>query len=768
MDMARRDHEPEREPSGGIDHVREAIAVIPTMAWTASPDGSKVFANKRWANYTGLSTDESGAPGFSTVVHPHDHRRYCETWVASMAKRDAFECEARFRSAETGEYRWFIARAEPVRDEQGNLLQWLGILTDIEDRKKMEQNLRRSEAYLAEAQRLTHTGSYANDGKTHAGLYWSEELFRLYGFDPQRGIPTRDQLLGRIHPQDLDKVRQAARMTYLEKVDWEFEFRVILPNGTVKHAHSLAHPVLSANGDVLEVVGTNVDITERKRAEEELRESESRFRTYLDHATDSFFVLDPEGRILEANREACIAHGYTRQELLGRSVFELAVTDKDCPNKTKPHVESGETVFIEGVHRRKDGTLFPVDVRIRRFQRDGEWFALCSARDITDRRHAEEELRQAETRFRTFVDHATDAFFVLDVEKLAVLDVNRRACESLGYTREELIGQSVLLFDVDLNLDWIKQDVHRRLEAGESATFETRHRRKDGTVFPVEVRSRRFDYAGKVVTLSLALDITDRKRAEEERERLRQLEADLAHINRVSVMGELTASIAHEINQPLSGIVSNASASERWLAADPPNIDEAREAARRIIRDGKRAGEIIGRVRALSKTASVPKDRLDLNATIREVVALIHGEAKKKGIVITTQLAAELSPVYADPVQLQQVILNLAMNGIEAMSAVNARSRRELVISTFDLEEKQVQVAVQDFGIGVESSKIERIFDPFYTTKSGGMGMGLSISRSIVRSHGGELWATTSDGPGTTFHFTVPTRLEEGLNAAAP
>ena len=767
MDMARRDHEPEREPSGGIDHVREAIAVIPTMAWTASPDGSKVFANKRWANYTGLSTDESGAPGFSTMVHPHDYRRYCETWVASMASHEAFECEARFRSAETGEYRWFIARAEPVRDEEGEILRWVGLLTDIEERKQIEQTLRRNEAYLAEAQRLTHSGSWVWDAARNKGIYGSEEVYRIYGLDPQLCAPEMETLLALTHPEDRAKVEESTAKAFRERSDFTYEKRIVLPGGEMKHLRVIAHATIDESGN-LRYIGTTSDITAQKCAEEELRESEGRFRTYLDHATDSFFVLDREGRILEANREAAIAHGYTRQELLGRNVFELAVTDKDCPNQTKPRVESGETVFIEGVHRRKDGTLFPVDVRIRRFQRDGEWFALCSARDITDRRHAEEELRQAETRFRTFVDHATDAFFVLDVEKLAVLDVNRRACESLGYTREELIGQPIFLFDVDLNIEWITKNVRPQLEAGGSATFETRHRRKDGTVFPVEIRSRRFDDAGKVVTLSLALDITDRKRAEEERERLGQLEADLAHINRVSVMGELTASIAHEINQPLSGIVSNASASERWLAADPPNIDEAREAARRIIRDGKRAGEIIGRVRALSKTASVPKDRLDLNATIREVVALIHGEAKKKGIGITTQLAADLSPVYADPVQLQQVILNLAMNGIDAMSAVNGRARRELVISTFDLDEKQVQVAVQDFGIGIESSKIERIFDPFYTTKSGGMGMGLSISRSIVRSHGGELWATTSDAPGTTFHFTVPTRLEEELNAAAP
>jgi PAS domain S-box-containing protein len=391
-----------------------------------------------------------------------------------------------------------------------------------------------------------------------------------------------------------------------------------------------------------------------------------------------------------------------------------------------------------------------------------KWYG--KSMDIDDRKRAEETLRETETRFRTYIDHATDAFFVLDFEGGTILDVNRRACENLGYTREEVIGKTVFDFDAGLNPAWLDQNIRPRIEAGENVTFETRHRRKDGSVFPVEIRARAFRIGGRDFNLSLALDITERKQSEEERERLRQLEADLAHINRVNMMGELSASIAHEINQPLAGIVSNGSASLRWLAGNPANVEEAREALRDIVRDGKRAGEVIARIRALTKRTALPREKLDLNETIREVLALVGDEAKRESMVIRTQFADDLSPVLGDRVQLQQVLLNLVMNAMDAMSSAG---ERQLVITTQDIDQERVQVTVEDSGTGLDPNTMARIFEPFYTTKSGGMGMGLSISRSIVQNHGGRLWATANDGPGTSFHFTLPKYQREESNAGA-
>jgi signal transduction histidine kinase len=290
----------------------------------------------------------------------------------------------------------------------------------------------------------------------------------------------------------------------------------------------------------------------------------------------------------------------------------------------------------------------------------------------------------------------------------------------------------------------------------------------DGTVKDLRMtRHPVLNDAGDVVQLiGATVDITQRKRAEEERERLRQLETDLAHMNRVNIMGELAASIAHEVNQPLSGIVSNGSACLRWLAGDAPNVEEAREAARRIVRDGKRAGEIIARIRALTKRAITPREKLNLNETIREVLPLVGDEAKRNSVIIQTQLADDLSPVSGNRVELQQLVLNLVMNAVEAMSSVDARAR-ELVITTRNLDAEQVQVTVKDSGPGIDPNTLDKIFDPFYTTKPGGMGMGLSISRSILQAHGGRLWAAAKDGPGTIFHFSLPKYHEENASAGA-
>ena len=250
----------------------------------------------------------------------------------------------------------------------------------------------------------------------------------------------------------------------------------------------------------------------------------------------------------------------------------------------------------------------------------------------------------------------------------------------------------------------------------------------------------------------LLIDIEDRRRAEEARERLREIEADLAHVNRVSMMGELSASIAHEVNQPLTGIVSNGSACLRCLAGDAPNLEEVREAVRDIVRDGKRAGEVIARIRALTKRTAAPTEKLDLNETICEVLALVGDLARKNSVVIQTHFADDISPVSGDRVQLQQVVLNLVMNAIEAMSGVRDR---QLMITTRSNGPDEVQVTVQDSGTGLAPDQNRRIFEPFYTTKPNGMGMGLSICRSIVQNHDGRQWATANEGPGTGFHFSL-------------
>ncbi len=372
------------------------------------------------------------------------------------------------------------------------------------------------------------------------------------------------------------------------------------------------------------------------------------------------------------------------------------------------------------------------------------------------------QLETEEKKFREAVETMPALAFIARPDGYRTF-VNRGWVEYTGLTVEQASGSGWQAAIHPDDLEGVISKWQTSAAAGEPLEYETRLRHgADGEYRWFQTRAKPLrDKRGKVVKwCGVATDIEDRKRAEEEHEKLRQLEADLAHINRVSMMGELAASIAHEVNQPLSGVVSNGGACLRFLAGDAPNLEEAREAVRDIVRDGKRAGEVIARIRALTQRAATPREKLNLNETIGDVLALAGDEAKRKNLIIRTQFAHDLSPVSGDRVQLQQVLLNLLINAIEAMS--NAADRpHELIIATQDIDVDQVQVTVEDSGVGLDPNTLGRIFDAFYTTKPGGMGLGLSICRSILHAHGGRLWATAKDGPGTIFYFILPRCQDE-------
>jgi signal transduction histidine kinase len=288
-------------------------------------------------------------------------------------------------------------------------------------------------------------------------------------------------------------------------------------------------------------------------------------------------------------------------------------------------------------------------------------------------------------------------------------------------------------------------------QLGSAHSWEARKVRRDGSVLRVRDTAKAVSRASGPIVLVAGEDITEQKRAEEA---LRQAQAELAHVSRVTTLGEMAASIAHEVDQPLSGVVINANACLRFLTGVPPNIDEVRDGLQAIARDGRRASDVIARIRALARRAATEKELLDMNQVIREVITLADGEARRTRARLQIELAGDLPRVLGDPVELQQVVLNLLLNGLEAMSAIVGRPR-ELVVRTEREGIDHVHVTVQDVGSGIDPKVADRIFDAFYTTKRSGMGMGLSISRSIVEQHGGRLWAVPNDGPGTTFHFTV-------------
>ncbi len=377
-----------------------------------------------------------------------------------------------------------------------------------------------------------------------------------------------------------------------------------------------------------------------------------------------------------------------------------------------------------------------------------------------DRRKAEEALRASEERWSMLAENSS-AGIALTAPSGRFIAANLALQKMLGYSESELQERTIS----DISYEEDRAGTVARLaeaEQGQRRVYrlEKRYLRKDGRVIWADVSSVFVPASGSVAAFFsvVIVDITKRRRAEEELHQkeisLREAQNELAHVSRVTTMGELAASIAHEVNQPLTGMVTNANASLRWLAGDSPNFAEAREALRRIVRDGIRAGDVISRMRALFKKAYAAKERLNINEVIEEVAMLTQSEVRRNKLALRLELAADLPFVIGDRVQLQQVVVNLILNAIEAMSAVEDRER-DLVIRTRQDNGDEVRIAVQDSGVGFDPQSAERMFDAFQTTKPGGLGMGLSISRSIVESHGGRLWALSNDGPGATFQFTL-------------
>jgi PAS domain S-box-containing protein len=370
------------------------------------------------------------------------------------------------------------------------------------------------------------------------------------------------------------------------------------------------------------------------------------------------------------------------------------------------------------------------------------------------------ELEERETKLRRLVEVDIIGIFTWDLEG-QIIEANDAFLHIVGYDREDLVSGRLRWTDLT-PAEWRDRDVRQFVPelklSGRLQPFEKEYFRKDGARVPVLIGIAAFDKECNQ-GVAFALDLTERKRAEaevcESERRYRELQMELAHANRVATMGQLSASIAHEINQPIAAVIANANAGLRWLGNRRPDLDEVQQALSRIVRDGNRAGEVIGRVRALVKKVSPRRDRLDVNEAIREVIALTHAELQRNGVRLQTRLSGGLPFVLGDRVQLQQVIVNLIVNAVEAMSGASD-GPRELTMSSGADDPNDVFVEVQDTGPGLDTVNLDRLFRSFYTTKPDGMGMGLSICRSIIEAHGGRLWATRCEPRGALFQFTIP------------
>ena len=380
-----------------------------------------------------------------------------------------------------------------------------------------------------------------------------------------------------------------------------------------------------------------------------------------------------------------------------------------------------------------------------------------------ERKRGEEALRESEAKIRRLVDANIIGIFIWDFDG-RILEANEAFLHIVGYDHEDLVAGRIRWADLTPP-EWRDRDtrlIQEHKVTGILPPFEKEYFRKDGSRVPVLIGVATFEEGGDQ-GVAFVLDLTERKSAEE---KLRQLELDLAHMNRVSMMGELAASLSHEITQPIASAGNNARAAQNFFDMQPPDLGEVREALSCIVGDIDRAGDMIDRMRDHLKKAPPRKEQFDLNEAINEVVALGRSAVVKNGVWVQTRLSEGLFPIHGDRVQLQQVVLNLLLNAVEAMGSTEAGAR-ELLIST-ERDSTGVLVAVRDSGPGLDPSHLERVFDAFYNTKSGGMGMGLSICRSIIDAHGGRLWAEANEPRGAIFQFTLPAVQEGPMSASGP
>ena len=789
-------------------HFRKLAENAPDIVMRFDPDLRYSYVNPIVEEYTGLRPTELLG---RTNQELNISAKYVQSWEAGLRQvfnaRQATMNEFTFNTPK-GE-RHFESRLVPEVGAGGSVKSVLAITRDVTERKRASEALLRSEAYLAEAQKLSHTGSFGWDVSS-GEIYWSRETFRIFEYEPTAKV-TIELILQRTHPEDRAAVQQLIDRVSRERTEFDFEHRLLMPDGSVKYLRVVGRPSKDEWGH-FEFVGAVTDITEVKRSEEDRKQAEDGLRAaisdrarvsavradismalarkddlsgilhacaealvqHLDAAFARIWTLNSDGQELELQASAGMytrLNGRYSRIPLGQLKIGLIaqegkahlsndvendprIDDKEWARTEKiisfagyPLVVDDRVVGAIGMFSRSPLTHSTIDT-----------LALVAgniAQGI-ERKRAEEALRESEEQTRLIVDTAPDAAVTIDANG-DVRRWNAAAERMFGWTAGEAINRRVSeLIIPPLYHEAYQHGLQKFLTTGKGAflgkTIEATAVRRDGQEFPVELSVAPAKLGGAWVFNAFVRDVTERKRAEAA---LQEAQAELTHVTRLNTMGEFAASIAHEVNQPLTAIVANGNACLRWLNADPVDLDEARESIERIIQDGNRSAEVIKTIRGMAKKSALQLAPLSMNELIAEALALTRGEIQRNRALLKTDLSENLPLVLGDRVQLEQVLLNLILNGMEAMSEV-ASGQRSLVVGSGMRDPDRVVVYVRDCGAGIRAEVMQNIFKPFFTTKPGGTGMGLSISRSIVQAHRGGLWATPNEDRGMTFSFSIP------------
>ena len=703
----------------------------------------------------------------SERIHPEDREFVFRTAEESIRSGVPADCEHRILRPD-GEIRTIHSLGEVNRDASGRPYRMWGTVQDITDRKRAEESLRRTQFYLSEGERLAHMGSWASSNlgiswSDDLGLYWSDEVYRIFGLDPKNGAPGLEQCLAYVHSEDRAFIAEKVKAMHEEHCTCDLTHRIVRPDGELRYIRVVSNPVVE-QGAFKGYIGITIDVTDQELLTQELR----RQQAYLAEAQSlthngSWACNLVKRQIFHSSDENARLYGFDPSQ--GPIPFERYYNTILAEDESRVRVTLEDTI--------RAGKDYDVEFRIRRtygairFMRGighhnpsgeaGDYVGITM--DITEHELLTQELRRQQA-------------YLAEAQSLT--HVGSWACNFLTGKMFHLSDEALRLYGVDpgapgISFERLYNATHPEDEpALREQFYGAINERRD---YDIEYRIVRPDGAIRCLRslghhdasqelgeyVGITMDITDQKRAEKERERLRQLEADLAHINRVNMMGELAAALAHEIKQPIAASITSANACLRWLAHDPPDLERARAAAARIEQEGNRAADIINSLRSFYKMGT-PAERqsVDVQGAIGEMAALLRTEAARHAVTIRAECQADMPHIVADRVQLQQVLMNLMLNAIEAMKDTGG----ELAIRSRVSSEGHLTVSISDTGVGLPADSADLIFDPFHTTKPQGTGMGLTITRSIVESYGGRVWATANKGAGATFHFTLPTGAE--------
>ena len=814
--------------------LREVLETMPAIAFVTNADGSRVLVNRRGSEYTGFPL---AGDSWLAAIHPEDQPGYRQARAHHMATGEPFEQEARFRRAD-GEYRWFLSRAVPMRGEGGKILKWYGILTDIEDRKRAEEERRAHLWFLESMNRVNRAMQGTNDLEEMMSdvldavldIFACDRAWLTYPCDPDAGgwravmEQTRPEFpgafsLGAELPIDADvaTVFRTARATngavsfgpgcelpVSAQLAEDFSIRSVLAMALYPkadqpylfglHQCSRVRTWTAQEKRLFEEIGHRLSdaltslliFRSLRESEEELRESESRYRHIFQGASVSiweedlsavqaaldelkaqgvrdlrrYLVTHPEFvrqalalvKVLDVNDATLSLFGARSKEELVRSIHKVLLPEsRQVFAEELCALAEGWTSFAaETVLGTLKGDTLSVLFTIAFPPQPAKFGStLVSIMDITERKRAESLTRQV-------FESASDGVAVIgrDYRYQRVNEVYGRTWRM---SAERIVGMHVAdLLGTDFFERTVKPSLDRCL-AGEQFTFAEWFTTELGRLYlsvsysPLRLGSERLEAA-----LVITRDLTHHILASEA---LREAQAALARVNRVTTLGVLAASIAHEVNQPLGAMVASAGSCARWLAAQPPELDKAQRSLERIARDGKRASEVIDRIRALVMRQPSRRDRVDVNQLILDVIAFTRDQMRRNDIALEKALADGLPPVWGDRVQLQQVIINLIVNAIEAMSAPGDHLR-QLVVGASEAD-GGVCIEVRDTGPGIAPEIAGKLFEPFHTSKAQGIGMGLSISRSIIEAHGGQLWSAPNLPHGAAFRFSLPVGQRE-------